>query len=362
MPLTVESTPVPGLPPWMVAMDSDVGTRNEVKERRRASAWKHGAIEPPIVVSALGLAPHESAALKTALTVVEGRTHVPACYGEVTAAHIVVTPRSVLRDSRFNAALRGRRVIVYRHEADAPARADDVSLVAPIRPDHLLQALNTCFDRLGAAIRHDRRVPASSTALDEHAHHSGTLAHALLRIFAQPHEHDAHVRAIGYGTLSILMHRRRYHTDFASDRLHEAMRSRRYVVSGNCDDARQLRDNKLRPLVELRWVAGLEGYSPEETPLPEKFQLKRWPDFGNLPHELEQLKLAALFSGRVLTLDFACRTSGMDARQVGAFLHACLICGYLEPVGTTPAVQPVATTPAGTPSGLFARLRRHFMR
>lgn len=342
-------------------MDSDVGSRNEVKERRRALGWKHGAIEPPIVVSALGLAPHESAALKTALTVVEGRTHVPACYGEVAAAHIVVTPRSVLRDSRFNAALRGRRVIVYRHEADAPARADDVSLVAPIRPDHLLQALNTCFDRFGAAIRLDRRVPTPSTAAEEHAHHTGTLAHALLRIFAQPHDHDAHVRAIGYGTLSILTHRGRYHTDFASDRLHEAMRSRRYVVSGNCDDARHLRDNKLRPLVELRWVAGLEAYSPEDTPLPEKFQLKRWPDFGNLPHELEQLKLAALFSGRVLTLDLACRTSGVDVRQVGAFLHACLICGYLEPIDTATRAQPLAHAPVDAKPGLFARLRQHFM-
>ncbi len=266
----------------------------------------------------------------------------------------------MLRDARFNAALRGRAVIVFRHEADLPARADDVVIAAPFRIGLLADALNTTFDRLGAAIRSGPRavkVPESA-----HDAKSGSVAHALQRVFAQPHPHDTHVRVIGVGALSILAHRGRYLADFPISRLREAMHCRRYVLSGNCDDAKHKRDQQLRPLVELRWLAALEGHEPSSSTLPNRFRLTRWPDFAQLPHDDAHLTLAALLSGQVLTLQSAAHLCDADPAAVGAFLAACQACGYLVATeGSDVAAARVrgfgpVPAPASRSPGLFARL------
>jgi hypothetical protein len=96
------------------------------------------------------------------------------------------------------------------------------------------------------------------------------------------------------------------------------------------------------------------------TTLPQRFQLVRWPEFGQLPHELDHLKLSALLSGRVLDVELACRVSAMDPAQVGAFLYACQVCGYLLPVEPRLPAAGRARSVAHPRSGLFARLLRHF--
>lgn len=344
-------------------MESKLGARIETRERRRALAWKADAIEPPIIVSALGLLAHEVAALKSMLLALDGQVHVPVRFGDGTEAHIVVVSRSVLRDARFNAGLRGRRVIVYRHESDAPARADDVVISAPIRVVPLLEALNVSFDRLGAAIRSGAGVTRAGADVEqEPVAPSGTVAHALQRVFAQSRHHDTHVRVIGVGTLSILAHRGRYFAEFPASRLREAMRCRRYVLSGNCDDAKRMRDQQLRPLLELRWLAALEGHDAATTSLPQRFRLTRWPDFAQLPHDDAHLTLAALLSGQTLTLDSASKLCDADPQVVAAFLAACQAGGYLV---AADAAQPAPRTAAGrgpagiatsNAPGLFARL------
>jgi hypothetical protein len=344
---------------WMQAMDTRLGTRGDVRQRRRGLAWPANSIVPPVVVGVLGMQAHEVAALKSALLAMDGQLLVPARFGDIAEAHIVLASRSVVRDGRFNAPIRGRQVIVYRHEADAPARDDDLVINAPIRSAPLLAALNAAFDRLGAAIRSDygpRRPAADSDG--EHAAQSGTLAHALQRIFAAPHQHDAHVRVIGFGTLSILTHRGRYLVDFPMSRLREAMRSRRFVISGNCDDARRQRDLALRPLIELRWVAALEGHDPAHPTLPPRFRLTRWPDFGQLPHENAHLTLTALLAGQTLDLERATQLCGADMASVAAFLDACQACGYLAAVDVD-AKRSILDRPAATP-GLLSRLLRSF--
>lgn len=123
-------------------------------------------MEPPLLVAGLGLLAHEQSAFRAALLALDGRTHVPVRFGEVAAAHIVVVAASVLRDTRINAGLRGRLVIVYRHESDAPGRGDDIVINAPVRVAQLGEALNAAFDRLGAAIRSEpSRAAAQTTRL-----------------------------------------------------------------------------------------------------------------------------------------------------------------------------------------------------
>ena len=55
---------------WMQAMDTRLGTRGDVRQRRRGLAWPANSIVPPVVVGVLGLQAHEVAALKSALEIV----------------------------------------------------------------------------------------------------------------------------------------------------------------------------------------------------------------------------------------------------------------------------------------------------
>ncbi|MBK6728217.1 MAG: hypothetical protein IPG63_13325 [Xanthomonadales bacterium] len=313
-------------------------------------------MEPPLAVAGLGLLPHEQSALRIALLALEGQTHVPVRIGEVDGADVVVVAAGALRDNRFNAGLRGRCVIVYRHEADPPARADDIVINAPVRVAQLGEALNAAFDRLGAAIRTE---PSRPLAADDVASvapvQSGTLAHALQRIFAQPHHHDAHVRVVGFGSLSVLTHRGRYLADFEPSRLRVAMRCRRYILSGNCDAARALRDSELRPLQELRWLAALEGHDSAQTRLPTRFRLLRWPDFSLLPHDHEHVTLAALLSGQALDLDSACRLCDADRSVVGAFLEACQALGHLVAADAAVPLPSGALAPSERRLGFMER-------
>lgn len=337
-------------------MQLELGSRDQVVERRRALLWRPGEAKPPFLLGVLGLAEHERTALVSVLKVLEPRLRVPVQVVGPAHAHAVIVARSLLRDPRHNGVLSGRGVIVFRRDGDPPARGDDTEVLAPLRVMPMLDALVAWIERCGIA-----RAPLSAAAAthDQTPGHTGTLAHALLRILSQEVAHDAHVRAIGFGELSILTHRGRYRSDVPAVRLREAMQSRRFVITGNCDAARRLADEELRPLRELRWAAALEGADVAHAALPARFRLTRWPDFGSLPHDVEHLKLSALLSGRVLDLTQACAASAMTAEQVVPFLAACRDCGYLAAAeSTAPLVARAPMVPART--GLFDRLRRRF--
>ena len=338
-------------------MQLELSTRDQVLERRQAPFWRKepSVLQPPFLLATLGLGEGERTALVSVLRVLEPRLRVPVQLVEPERAHVVLVARPVLRDARHNGVLSGRGVIVYRREHEAPGRADDTEILAPLRVMPVLDALVAWMDRCGM----DRSPPAlGSGPRDDLAGHTGTLAHALLRIFAQDVAHDAHVRAIGFGELSIFTRRGRYASDVAAARLREAMRSRRFVITGNCDAARHLPDEALRPLRELRWAAALEGADLASPGLPARFRLTRWPDFGSLPHDVDHLKLSALLAGRALSLPQACAASAMAAEQVLPFLVACRDCGYLVAAETAAAALSVPPAPVRT--SLFDRLRRQF--
>ena len=334
-------------------MQIDVGSRERVVERRKPLLVGEVSGVTPLRVATLGLVDTEVRSLRTMLAVAEPRVRLPIRVVELAEAQLVFVARRVLRDSRANSQLSGRAIVVYRQEDDPPARADDVVITAPMRLMPLMDGLNHWAERLGlrAAV-----APAPVMAHDDTPGHTGTLAHALMRIFDQAAPHDAHVRAIGFGELSVLMHRGRYRSDVPTARLREAMASRRFVITGNCDAAKRLPDEELRPLRELRWVAALEGAHVDRHGLPARFRLTRWPDFGSLPHDVAHLKLSVLLSGRVLELPQACTMSAMAPEQVVPFLVACRDCGYLVAADATAPTSPVV--PVKT--GLFDRLLRRF--
>lgn len=338
-------------------MNIELSTRDKVAERRKPLLWKSEPVQPPLCLAMQGLADGDANTLRSMLQVLAPRLRIPVQWVAVEQAHVVVVARACLRDSRQNGVLSGRGVIVLRHDGELGARGNDLVLTHPLRVMPVLDALNTWIERCGLAVA-PAPAPSVPEVHDETPGHTGTLAHALQRIFAQEAPHDAHVRVIGLGELSILTHRKRYHADIPMAQLRASMRTRRFVISGNCDHARRMPDGELRALNELRWVAALESGDLTESGLPAQFRLTRWPDFGSLPHDVEHLKLAALLSGREMTVANASMISAMHRSQVLPFLHACKACGYLvaSQAPVAPAVEPVKPSRLG----LFDRLRRRF--
>lgn len=337
-------------------MQLDLGRRDQVTERRRSLFRRSEPVSPPFLLGTLGLSEADRTSLKSLLPVIEPRLRVPLQLVAPDRAHVVIVSRSWLRDARHNAVLSGRGVIVFCQEGESPARANDTEVLAPLRVTPVLEALVFWVERCGIV---RAPLPGVATTHDETPGHTGTLAHALLRIFAQEVAHDAHVRAIGFGELSVLTQRGRYRSDIPAARLRAAMRSRRFVITSSCDAARRMPDTALRPLRELRWVAALEGASPAHAQLPETFRMARWPDFGSLPHDVEHLNLSALLSGREFSLEKACVVSAMTPEQVVPFLMACWDGGYLV-AGRSLAPRAHVAIPEPAPTGLFDRLRRRF--
>lgn len=336
-------------------MHLDVLSREQVVERRKPLRFGAMGEEAQLRVAMLGIGDMDERTLRAMFVVAEPRIRLQIRIVDPAEAQLVISSRAALRDGRVNGVLSGRAVIVVRQDADPVARADDVVITSPMRLMPVLDAIEGWVTRLGLR----PSVPVPVVPHDQVPGHTGTLAHALLRIFAQEVAHDAHVRAIGFGELSVLTHRGRYRSDITAARLREAMRSRRFVITGNCDEARRLPDTALRPLRELRWVAALEGADPAHAQLPAIFRMTRWPDFGSLPHDVEHLKLSALLSGRDFSLDQACAVSAMTPEQVVPFLMACRDGGYLV-AGRSLATQAAVAAPEPARTGLFDRLRRRF--
>lgn len=60
------------------------------------------------------------------------------------------------------------------------------------------------------------------------------------------------------------------------------------------------------------------------------FSLRRWPDFGRLPHRSEHLRLAARLARQEMSLADLGAQSGVEAAQIRPFINACALCDLLN--------------------------------
>jgi len=131
------------------------------------------------------------------------------------------------------------------------------------------------------------------------------------------------------------------------------------------DTLRQARDFK--PLRELEWTFWICSRSPWLRPelSPEKrYRLRRWPDFGRLPHYQSDIRMASALMAQPLTLQQVRERAGVLPETVMNFLNATYAVGALvefdepaAPAAPRPAVAPAA--PTGL-RALIANLRRKF--
>ncbi len=131
------------------------------------------------------------------------------------------------------------------------------------------------------------------------------------------------------------------------------------------DTLRQARDFK--PVRELEWTFWICSRSPWLRPelSPDKrYRLRRWPDFGRLPHYQADIRMASALMAQALTLQQLRERAGVPPETVMNFLNATHAVGALAEAEEAPVVAASAPNAApAAPSGLrslIAGLRRKF--
>jgi hypothetical protein len=107
-------------------------------------------------------------------------------------------------------------------------------------------------------------------------------------------------------------------------------------------------DDELRiELDTLRWLALLYAPMSEigaQLPYPKRVRLHKLPPFGQLPHKLQHVRMAAWLVQHPATADALADMIGVDEETVQRFLGACAMLGIMEEV--VEAVPEPAPAPA----------------
>lgn len=122
-----------------------------------------------------------------------------------------------------------------------------------------------------------------------------------------------------------------------------------------------------RPVRELEWTFWITSRSPwlrPELQPDRRYRLKRWPDFGRLPHYQSDVRMASFLMSQPLSMDELRQRTGLPADAVMNFLNAAHAVGALADATAQPApVRNAAAANAPTARGfgaLIAHLRRKF--
>lgn len=89
------------------------------------------------------------------------------------------------------------------------------------------------------------------------------------------------------------------------------------------------------------------------------FKLRRWPDLGSIPDDVDSLRLATLFHRSAWTVQDLAQHTGLDAVGINAFCWAALAGGALAST-ELPVPAPVAGRTHHAASSMLQRVARHF--
>jgi hypothetical protein len=301
---------------------------------------------PALGLAVAGLSEPQCELLRSILVVLEERTERPWRLCDTAQADFVVRTRDAAVTPPPHALLG-----LFVREGESAPGPECLAVALPLRVMALLDALNAAHDRLA-----QRRpgAPAAAPAPDD----GKSLAAALARLAERRFEHNLRVRIVGVGTLWLDVGARRYGTDFAPVRLAAALEQHRYVMTALAPDAPELAVLRAegRALEELLWQVGL--LSPWERPDRDltRWRLRRWPDLAQWPHRSVHVPLCAMLAARPAGLAELVAGTGAEPADAMHLLHACVLCGLVEPVPLEAAIAPVAASAPRT--SLFERLRR----
>lgn len=159
-----------------------------------------------------------------------------------------------------------------------------------------------------------------------------------------------------------------YHTRLTPSEFAQVFRDNSPAVllelsKGEREALKMARDFK--PLRELEWVFWLCNKSTwlrPELSADKRYRLRRWPDFGRLPHYQGDLRLASFLMSQPLALTELRERACVPLETAMNFLNATYAVGVLADAtekAAVPVSAPVAAAPMpGGMRGLIANLRR----
>lgn len=124
------------------------------------------------------------------------------------------------------------------------------------------------------------------------------------------------------------------------------------------------------PFTKLEWIYWLTGSNGElrsELKVSRPYRLRRWPDFGHLPHHRADVAMASLLKAESLTVGELAERAGVRLETACNFVNACSALGFLmQPKSTVKGSgkQPSNVAPADAgevedeTSGVFSSVRR----
>lgn len=300
----------------------------------------------PLCIAVHGLSVEERRMLGAILQVRAERTERRWLLSDEAAADLALYTREVA-GTPGEAELRG---LILR-EDETPA-ADVLALFLPLRVMGVLDLLNAAHDRL-----RQRRLAQEAELADRD---DRTLAAALARLVEHRHDQTVRVRILGHGTLYLCTRIQRFWSDLPRERLTVALREHRFVLTTLAPNASEFTEhlNSARPLDEVLWAIGLIATSALADNASSRFRLRRWPDFTRLPYRAEYLQACALLAARALNIDELAERTHLAHIDTMHFIHACLLCDFLEVARDAVPMVPLESQPIRL-GGLFDRLRRH---
>lgn len=122
---------------------------------------------------------------------------------------------------------------------------------------------------------------------------------------------------------------------------------------------------EFRSLRELEWTFWITSRSPwlrPELNAHTRYRLRRWPDFGRLPHYQGDVRMASFLMSQPLTLSELQQRLSLRAETAMNFLNAAFGMGLLVDAAAAPAASAVAQVPQAVRGfgGMIAQLRRKF--
>jgi len=234
----------------------------------------------------------------------------------------------------------------------------ELSLTTPLRAPSVRKTLLTL----------SQQITASSNPTTEHNHPEEHLAALLDLLVPEETRSATKISSIGCPTLVINRANKTVHINGELDHLqiYKSIKKTQLAQQRLSNDASIQAEAGLTlyPAERAFWLLG-STLSSNELLLNLRrfrtFSLKRWPDFGKLPHTSTAIKLASRLMMKPSSINDLMKSPAITQQDVIAFINACYLCNWLKPVDIDmsyhPSITATSSTRTARPQGLFSLLR-----
>ena len=332
-----------------------------------------------------GLPTHTAAALRSMLVLLDSALGERWRLMDAPMADVILVPGERMGEVRKSGADEELPLLLALTSDNVCPPGAFAVLKRPVTPAHLVEVLQLAETLVERARASDEGIltvplieslePGGRLTPESFDHRlRTTLRAATWRLFQAP----VAVTVLDDRRDSIYSYlpSRGFTTRLTSTELAAAFRSNPpavFLELSTAEQAAMARAREFRNPKELEWTYWISNGAPRLRPeldLVRRWKLKRWPDFGRLPHYHADVRMASALMAQALTLNELCDVAKATDGTAINFLNACFTLGALADEAhaaesrsaSRAKVDDKAATKAKPSrlSGLIGQLRRKF--